>query len=269
MKFYLFFLSCFLASTQAFSQMISVEEKTSGYFGKRVVLGITGMFSASSEPQNATYEGFENTITLNKTFGVSLQYALSNSSSIRLAANTNSTSVGIYQGTVERRDASGWSSSIDYGDIYYDGTGYEIKNVRGTPLLTDQCIELEYKYFRSSKGGISPIGSYISGGLAAHNLESDISYITINAYSEDWRGNEIDYTLKYQNPVEKRLLFEAYVKAGYGSMITRFLLLDANVRLGYMPSLLSADASPLQRTVYSRLTNKQILNFELTLGIPF
>ncbi|MGB0849749.1 MAG: hypothetical protein ACPGTP_00760 [Bacteroidia bacterium] len=269
MKIYITLFSVVLFSFHSSAQIIHVKEKTSGYFGKQAVLGFTGLFSISNEPQTASYKRVETGLSINKAFGANLQYALTNSSAIRIGANYSQTSVGIYQSTVERRDAGGWSSWIDYGDIYYKGNGYHIRNVTGTPRLTDRSIELEYKYFRKFKGGISPLGTYISGGLAIHNFESDISYISISASLEDWRGNDIYYTLKYQNPIEKRTMIEAYAKAGYGTMLTQFLLLDTNVRFGYLPSLLLEDASNLQTEVYSRLTRKQILNFEVTLGIPF
>jgi hypothetical protein len=248
--------------------MVFIKEKTSGYLGKKAVFGFSTVFSLSREPQHASTNSNYGLLGLNKAFGVSLQYAISNHSALRTAVFVSNTSASINDESVHRSDYPGWSSAIYFGDIYYNGSGYDVDRVSGRPKLSDKSFEFEYKYYRSSKGALAPIGAYFSGGLGIHNIETDLSDITIQASNKDWREIQKSYTIKYKNPIENKMLVEFYAKMGYGIVVQKFLLVDFNLRAGYMPPLLFSDASTLRSDIYGRLTRKQIINFELTLGVP-
>ncbi|MFT5056785.1 MAG: hypothetical protein ACI80H_001505 [Pseudoalteromonas distincta] len=256
-----------LTSIQSFSQMVHVKEKASGYLGKKALLGFSGMFGLSGEPQKASTSSNYLSPSANKTFGLSIQYVISNHSAIRTAINISNTSATIADVVL--------SSGYSYGnenDISANNETYILDQINGTPKISDKSFEIEYKYFRPTKGGIAPLGPYLSGGISVHNIEIDLSTISLQAYSTNWRDEETMYELSYQDPIEKRTLFELYTKAGFSKVITDFLLLDANVRVGYMPSMLvdvkSEVNTRVRKEIYKRLTNKQYINFELTLAIP-
>lgn len=251
------------------AQLVDVKEKTSGFFGKRFMIGCNSLIGLSNEPQKADLQANLPSYSMNKSFDLSLYYALNNRFSLGIRAGRSNTSINLYD----------YQSFLNKNQIYYTdnlGKEYYVSDIMNSPTIKDKFISIELKHFRALKGAFSPLGAHFTYGLNLHRYEVDISNVEIHTYTNDYSSSHPYQrrTFVSSTPLSYKTLPEIFIGYGYSAPIFKKFIFNFGVRSGllltyaYLKDQYSFEAS-IENAIYTRLQKKEIINYNFGIHYAF
>lgn len=249
-------------------QMVTVKEKTSGYFGKRFLIGLSGSFGVSTNYQKANAASSEESlITLNRDFALNLQYAQKNTRLIGLYLGRSTTSCKL---------SNNYYNSSEL--IGTDGKKYDVSYIFGSPKITDLTYGLEIKFLSKNNGSLAPIGRYYSFALIAHRFTIDHSTTILQGRLTN-NSSSSTITLPYVIATSTRIIPELAMTFGISKPIMKDLFFDFGLKLGYLMKnnlidiYVDSNEERFQimtnELCYDRLMWREFVNLNLGFYYPF
>lgn len=240
--------------------------RVSGYLGKRLAIGVGMNISPSTTTQRKTDSEKENNLSLNKAFQATVEYAFTNSMSWGLKGE--------------------WiRTSADFDDHYYQGGVHwqddfrlqTLKYIDGRPDITSTGLGLYVKFFRTSRGAMAPIGTYISFGIEAKYIVSDLSGMVFTTDTKIGYSTHRKMEFELDDPVFKDINPLLYVSIGKALPVGNWVLLDYQVNCGillngYDPDVFIAGKhvkldTYAQQEIKGRMRHLYFMNFSLKLNL--
>ncbi len=248
------------------AQFILVKDKPSGYFGKRLALGVSLTCGISNDLQRPTTEMPEKgQLTINRDFSASLYFSAKSTLNLGVLVGNSNTSCFLDL----------YADRYHPGSPVYDVNGkkYGFQSLNGSPSIRDLTIGIDFKIFSESKGGIAPIGQYFNIGLIGHQYTIDLSPLSYNVWS--WETNK-SITLSDKSLPAVKVLPEIFTGVGISQPVFKVLLIDLGIKLGFL-MILKYDTiidnngvqSSLEKNIYNRLRSREYLNVNIGLSVPF
>ena len=258
-------ISCFF-TTLCFStlaQMVSVQEKTSGYLGSKFLIGLNIVGGPSTAPQNSKSETSSEGLNLSINRGLELEFSTVLSSGVCMFVSgfQSSTSADIGYRTIKLEE--------DPLSQYDNFARIE----EGKPSIVDRGGGIGFKVFRKKKGALAPLGTYFQVAARFHSISVDMSDLVFGvSYFDGWES--IDRTYKLENTTFTVPGQELQLGMGVTSAVKNKVLIDFKVVSGY---LVGAYYSPFTETfnkqikvdVLDRVRRKQLINISLGAAYPF
>ncbi|TNE81127.1 MAG: hypothetical protein EP332_05375 [Bacteroidetes bacterium] len=198
------------------------KPRVSGYYGKRYLVfgGIEAM--GTTQPQKVSQsDGYH----LGKTFLIGAQTVVTNRSSLavrlayaKTASNYELSSVGA--------DNLMWREGFKH---------YQLITYRGNAGISIFSLGFEWDLFVKKRGGLSPMGRYLSFGLLKHYNRFDFSDIVFTAQVTHPDISTSMEEVRLSNPTDNTSQFtELFFRYGRVHPINKNLLLDLYGKMGVL-----------------------------------
>jgi hypothetical protein len=202
-------------------------DRTSGFLGRRIMVGGGGATSLSGEPQRAISEDKVSEfaqITLNTMWHVETQLVISSQAVVSVLVGTQNTSLAINDGL----NRLGWGKQYNHNNFEHT-----LFLITGSPGIKDQYIGLGLKQYSPYWGSLAPIGAYWKVGVNFHKVSVDFSQMRYHTSSNVGFG--VYENLVHRHEFAAGVLYSTELLGSFGKTrpLTERLILDVHADAGY------------------------------------